>query len=390
MQALAREGTCVLNPALQNLRVVPLSERPIGREAARILQRFLLTRCIRICAISVTGSTGSLARFRSDLTRARNVYFPCGLAIQEGSFTEVNDSTLLDFPDWTGTNVPQAALRLLGSGRACQPDWVVFYVRSIGGGNIGRGGTQFVNSGPGMVVTDSASVNTFPHELGHTFLGGDAAHSTDQTNVMFTPSGSITANPPRVTTAQCSTIAQRAPASCPTTLAAVSQAPGTLIQALLTQAPPPPTPAQLAQLTQIEGEDLDAVAANHGQALMPHLLETLKSGARQRCCTALEILGRTGGPVATRAAEIMARGAADPVVRLTAATALGRICDHQAEPVLTACTHDPDPGVRLAGLRGLARFGTPSAQAAMIHCLSREHDSSVRAATTRLLHGGEV
>jgi hypothetical protein len=94
--------------------------------------------------------------------------------------------------------------------------------------------------------------------------------------------------------------------------------------------------------------------------------------------------------MATRAAEIMARGAADPVVRLTAAAALGRMHNHQTEPVLTACTHDPDPGVRLAGLRGLATQGTVTARAAMIQCLSREHDTGVRAATTRLLHGGDV
>lgn len=255
---------------------------------------------VRICAFSVTGSNGDRSRFRSDLSHARVVYRNCGLTLLEGSFTQVNNSTLLDFPTWTDTHVPQAALRLLGLGRACQPGVVVFYVRSMGEGVVGRGGPHFVNGSPGLIVTDSASPNTFAHELGHAFLGGDEAHSPDQTNVMFSPSGAIRVNPPRVTAAQCERIAP-----------------------------------------------------------MPHLTEAPKS-------------------------------AADPVVRLTAATALSRSRNPLVEPILIACTHDADPGVRLAGLRGLSTQGTVSAMAAMVRALMGEQDHSVRAAAIRLLLGGEV
>ncbi|HYG60305.1 MAG TPA: hypothetical protein VD902_19725, partial [Symbiobacteriaceae bacterium] len=142
---------------------------PIVRR--EILRQALLNRCLRVCAIAVRGSAGTITRFRQDLTRAQEIFGCANVTVQEGGYMQVVDSSLLDLTEWTTTNVPDDAKRLLAMGPSCGrserliPIVYAYYVRTLGGGYNGIGRPNFANDAPGLVISDVGNSNTFAHEI---------------------------------------------------------------------------------------------------------------------------------------------------------------------------------------------------------------------------------
>ncbi|HYG60038.1 MAG TPA: HEAT repeat domain-containing protein [Symbiobacteriaceae bacterium] len=321
--------------------------------------------CFRICAFMVNGANASISRFRRDLARARTIFGQAGVLVEEGQFREINDATLLDHPDWfcDEPGMPADTVRLFNMRGACRPiDLLAYYVRSIGGGFAGCGSPRLINGFPGFVVVDYASATTFSHEVGHAVAG--LGHSTDTTNLMFTPTSGITANPPQLTDDQIRIINfSRLVRGCEPVLQG-----GLTFTSQLMEGPT--APAQLAlpgALGQVRAalvaseESLDPVL-RLGQGAIPALAMLLVSDQdpiiRTRAAAAL---GRLNGMTAIMALERAARQDASPIVRVTAVNALGRLGGPVAQTVLMGATQDPDIGVRITAMRSLARFPTPAA-----------------------------
>lgn len=156
----------------------------------------------------------------------------------------------------------------------------------------------------------------------------------------YTPSGNITANPPRVTTTQCGTalpsgVNQRC---LPNVLAA---APRTLRELLMTD----------------EGEGLEMIVAM-GMAVVPQLTTLLNDPDPQVRARAAAALGRVAGPAAVSALQPLVLRDPDPVVRLVTANTLARFAGAATEPVVAASLRDPDVGcasTRCATLRSSTR-----------------------------------
>lgn len=211
-------------------------------------------------------------------------------------------------------------------------------------------------------------------------MGGAAAHSTDATNFMFTPSATITADPPRVTVAQCDVINPSGLTQfCPPAL----QVPPPRLGQIDRPSPVPervpmPSPTLRTLLLTDEGEGIEVVA-RMGQAVVPALVMLLVSdpdpAVRARAAGAL---GRIGGAAAAQALARVVRADGNPVVRLVAANLLPRVAGAGAEAVLLSALADPDAGVRIATLRSLAVIRTPAVRQAVARLATADPVPRVR------------
>lgn len=302
---------------------------------------------IRICALAVRGANADLARFRRDLDRVRAVWGQCGVAIAEGTFTTIDAD--LDYPNWTDyTKAPTALLNLRGN--CGSTDIRAYYVRSIAGStNQGRSGSTYGE--PGYVAMgDDAHENLFPHELGHLFLGGNEAHrdsasQADMANIMRSWVNEII-GPPQVDQGQC------------TTARAMIRAgwrPGGSGGGQARASGASPT-ATILELLLAAERSLDTVVSL-GQTIVPQLTMILTSYPIPIIrASAAAALGQIGGAPAV---EALVRAAmdTDSVVRVNAITALGRLGGLAAQMILAGALQDPEPIVRVAALRALGQFG---------------------------------
>ena len=105
----------------------------------------------------------------------------------------------------------QQLLDKLGGRNGVGPLDVVLYLRQSdqekGGGTL-NGCAGHAPAKAAVVVAASGSPWTLGHELGHVLLGPGflPVHATDSTNLMFSPTASITASPPSLTPDQATTM----------------------------------------------------------------------------------------------------------------------------------------------------------------------------------------
>jgi hypothetical protein len=153
------------------------------------------------------------------LANAQKVYdkhkilleFASGLSIG----AQGDDLIQLDASDgtckWNEASDEQQLLDKLGGRNGVGPnDVVVYYANQIkekGGGTL-NGCAGHRPAKAAVVVAAGGSPWTLGHELGHVLLGPGftPVHATDSTNLMFSPTASITANPPSLTAQQASTM----------------------------------------------------------------------------------------------------------------------------------------------------------------------------------------
>jgi hypothetical protein len=153
------------------------------------------------------------------LDNAQSVYdqynikleFASGLSMRMSS----HDLLELDASDgtcqWNQASDEQAVLNSMGGRQGAGPlDIVVYYVNQIvqKDGSKLNGCAGHIPGQPTVVVAAGGSRWTLGHELCHVLLGPDfrPVHSTDPTNLMYTPTSSITANPPGLTPAQITAV----------------------------------------------------------------------------------------------------------------------------------------------------------------------------------------
>jgi hypothetical protein len=108
---------------------------------------------------------------------------------------------------WNQASDEQKVLNSMGGRQSVGPqDILVYYVNEIRQkkGSKLNGCAGYVPGQPTVVVSTIASGWTLGHELCHVLLGPDFApvHSTDPTNLMFSPTNNITASPPGLTPEQ--------------------------------------------------------------------------------------------------------------------------------------------------------------------------------------------
>lgn len=95
-------------------------------------------------------------------------------------------------------------------------------------------------------------------------------------------------------------------------------------------------------------------------------------------------------PQATIDMLITLLGDRDASIRLTAAEALGKIGDQQAEPYLIRALHDSEPTVREAAARSVGRLSAVGVETGTeLVALLRDPDRSVRRAAAQALGAGE-
>jgi hypothetical protein len=320
------------------------------------IRRLFQPRCVNVCAISVAGSAGTFTRFSEDLARARQIFRCAGITLHQGGFMPVNDNSLLDLTEWTVTNEPADARRLLAMGPNCGrgerpspfPTIFAYYVRTLGGGYNGIGRTNFANNAPGLVLSNAAGRWTFAHEIGHV-LGLPHTDPMDTTNIMFFDSPNITVDPPVITPQQCLTArASNVPVPCTEAL----ELPPVQAPRVIARPPFETTPALQGLLSDDPGV-VERFAAM-GPAILPQLLSRANDpnlAIRQRV---LAVLARIGTPAALQAVTTAAQSDPDPSVRATAASALAQVRSPLSAMVLPRTLQDPDAGVRAAALRSLA------------------------------------
>ena len=126
-----------------------------------------------------------------------------------------DDQLRLDASDgtckWDQASDEMKLLTILGGRAGVGPtDVVVLYANKIkqNDGSTLNGCAGHEPGKPTVVVAASGSRWTLGHELGHVLLGPSfvPVHATDPTNVMFSPTASITANPPGFTADQAKII----------------------------------------------------------------------------------------------------------------------------------------------------------------------------------------
>jgi hypothetical protein len=113
--------------------------------------------------------------------------------------------------NWNQASDEQQLLNKLGGRNGVGPNEVVVYFANRIVENDGKklnGCAGHLPGKPTVVVASGGSPWTLGHELCHVLLGPnfDPVHSTDSTNLMFTPTASITANPPSLTPAQVTAV----------------------------------------------------------------------------------------------------------------------------------------------------------------------------------------
>jgi hypothetical protein len=153
------------------------------------------------------------------LQNAQDVYakyaikleFVSGLSMRMTS----HDLLQLDASDgtcqWNQASDEQKVLNSMGGRQGAGPrDVVVYYVNQIvqKDGSKLNGCAGHLPGAPTVVVSATGSPWTLGHELGHVLLGPRfvPVHATDSTNLMFSPTNSITASPPSLTPAQVAAI----------------------------------------------------------------------------------------------------------------------------------------------------------------------------------------
>jgi hypothetical protein len=326
-------------------------------------------------------------RFRRDVDRTREIFAQCDIEVNQGPLTVIQDPSLLDHPDWDCVSGRTDRITQLVSMRGdCDPnDVTAYYVRTIGGGFTGCGGPQLAPGGlPAFVVADAAIPTTFAHEVGHALIG--VPHSADTTNLMFPNQGLITAEPPRLTEAQCAT-ANSSPAiyQCqpeeppmePPTDEEMDQDTDqdTDRDSFMDRARRPsllqkPTLAELTQLLLNAEESLDQVVAL-GPSVVPLLAQLLASSPNRTVrARAAGALARLGGDAAIQALR-RALQDPDPVVRVIAADGLRRLGGSVAEMALIGALRDRDSGVRQVVMHSLGAFASRAARNAVAEARRR-------------------
>lgn len=139
---------------------------------------------------------------------ARMVFAQYGISmdVMSGMSMMLSSSqlTLLDTVD-TGTCTMHkvegelAELHKVGLQGVAAKDLVVYFAKKVvkANGKELNGCASSSADRPAVVVSASSSPWTMGHEIGHVLLGGfRPTHSTDTSNLMFSPSSNITSNPP--------------------------------------------------------------------------------------------------------------------------------------------------------------------------------------------------
>jgi hypothetical protein len=153
------------------------------------------------------------------LANAQSVYakYLIKLEFASGSSMRLSshDQLELDASDgtcqWNQASDEQKVLNSMGGRQDVGPlDVLVYYVNGIKqkDGSALNGCAGYVPGQPTVVVSSIASRWTLGHELCHVLLGPDftPVHSTDPTNLMFTPTNNITADPPSLTQEQVAAV----------------------------------------------------------------------------------------------------------------------------------------------------------------------------------------
>lgn len=146
-----------------------------------------------------------------------------------------------------------------------------------------------------------------------------------------------------------------------------------------------PDPALIVVLSDIHGDPSPEVLARFGSGLPTALRDVILDDGAPRLARirALAALAREDAPAAFELATRFARDGEAPIrLRLAAVWTLGRRL--AARPgvvdVLSDVLSDPDPGLRAASVRALARVATPRAEAVLTAQRLAERDAVVRKA----------
>jgi hypothetical protein len=315
---------------------------------------------------------------------SRRETFEMSMILELFPGAEIDNPAWLDHPDWVcsvGTTRSARDLFADARGRCPAGNVIMIYIRSMGGGSVGCGGPTLAGEGrPGFVNTDAASNNTFAHEIGHLLFG--FAHSTDPTNLMFVPSGSIAVDPPQLTPGQCrltlgaGAVHECGPIPPPPPVAGPRSSPVTPVGL---------SPVRAGLLAAEEGDFGVVLALGAADVLQELSTLVARDPVPALRARAAGALGLIGGDEAARALCRAARSDGHPVVRLMAAHQLGRLGGAEAAAALAGLVHDRDVGVRLTALRGLSASGTSSGDAAVARLADRDPSQHVRAAARSLL-----
>lgn len=188
-------------------------DNPQDRSVLAQLDRIQHDPFVRVALVTVrpTGSTaGQNGNLQRDLDNANTVYgnecdawvYPVGSRVVNTDL--LGDNVLLDQDDCSGSghSVSDEEDELYDLGRDMGADVVCYY---IAGDVAGFAGCAAHPSGRrGFWVGNGASPWTFAHELTHVI--GDNSHSSNNTNLMFTPTANIQNLPPDLTDDQCERI----------------------------------------------------------------------------------------------------------------------------------------------------------------------------------------
>lgn len=154
--------------------------------------------CLKVCGFVVAGADADLKRFQEEAGWADLIFRQCGVRIAGVGFQRLENPAWLDHSDIRSQTLSESTQQMFeeAGARSGGAHVVMVYVRSLGSGTAGCSSRRLAAGRPGFLVSEKASRNTFAHELGHILFGG--FHSSDRTNLMFSPSADITVSLPRL------------------------------------------------------------------------------------------------------------------------------------------------------------------------------------------------
>jgi peptidoglycan hydrolase-like protein with peptidoglycan-binding domain len=142
---------------------------------------------------------------------AINMQFASGQSLLLPPDTQLELDAVDGTCQWDQVSDEQRLLHSLGGDQGVGPNDIrVFYANQIRqtDGSTLNGCAGHAPGRAAVVVASTGSPWTLGHEVGHVLLGStfSPVHSTDPTNLMFSPTASITANPPHLTAEQLAVI----------------------------------------------------------------------------------------------------------------------------------------------------------------------------------------
>lgn len=406
-EVLDRDPRSVLKDVFGVHGVNPTGAR--RRSLREQLIRISSSPFVRVACITVRppgGTATAYANLQRDLDNANDTLAQCGAwvfcagsqVVQSAVLgtnglldqSDCNAGWFLDFIGIGDHEVSREEDRLFDLGRSFGAHVVGYFIPSAVSGLAGCAAHPGGRRGFWVGMTTSSQW-TFAHELAH--VVGNLGHSDRSSNLMFTPTASITRNPPRIRFGQCASplanngilrdpamefgpdasrppppFGRAAPAAPPAAPPAAS-VPEVVEAALAAECGNP-----LAESGAVEAEArrmiervvLDGAETSARRARAAYLLalwpddgsvgvlrEALASLDERGRQSVAATLGVVGSPAAVVVLARLSRDD-DVDVRRLAVNRLGRVGSAEADAVLgRVAREDPDPGIRARADEGL-------------------------------------